>query len=234
MSSTPEALGASRIHQQAVARLAVVACAEIVAAGVCWAPIGKWWSPAAPWRDQCWGIANWTTAVAATVLGVAFIYSSLAYSAIRHISKVAEVVSVLIFAINLTSLTTAVTCTGGVGDSFYTPLLSVLLTLVIVFELQKELVAGRPSWSIWLYAFAIAAAWSWASQKSYTQHLTANALAMPHPYRALWTWLLTLLGVLVAVLAYVVPRTEAFRDRVTRARERLELRATRLTETADI
>jgi hypothetical protein len=46
--------------------------------------------------------------------------------------------------------------------------------------------------------------------------------------------LLTLLGVLVAVLAYVVPRTEAFRDRVTRARERLELRATRLTETADI
>jgi hypothetical protein len=231
MSGAVAAIPSGRTeHDQAVARLAVVALAEMLAAAVCWAPLAPWWTASAPWRTQCVEIANWTTASAATVLGVAFVYAALADSALRHLPKVAETVSILIFSVNLLSLTTAVTRTGGVGDSFYVPLLSVLLTLVLVFELQKELIGSHSSWTIWLYAIATAGAWTWAAQKAYAEHQDAVRAAVPYQFRALWTWLLTLLGILVAVLGYLVPRTDAFRRRVTRAREKLEQRA---AQTAD-
>jgi hypothetical protein len=123
------------------------------------------------------------------------------------------------------SLTTAVTRTGGVGDSFYVPLLSVLLTLVLVFELQKELIGSHSSWTIWLYAITCGVAWSWAAQRAYALRQSAGGVAISYEFRSLWTWLLTLLGIFVAVLGYLVPRTKAFQRRVTRARERLEERA---------
>jgi hypothetical protein len=220
-----EANSTRNAHNQAVARLAVLAGAEMLAGAVCWAPLAPWWSSSSAWRSGCVEVANWTTAAAATVLGLAFVYAALADSALRYVPKVAGTVSALIFAINLLALTVAVMRTGGVGDSFYAPLLSVLLTLVIVFELQKELIGGRSATVIWFYAAATAIAWTWAAQKSYADHLTADRATVPANFRLLWTCLLTILGILVAVLGYLVPRTEAFRRRVTSAREKLERRA---------
>jgi hypothetical protein len=204
-------------REQAFARLATVAGAELLAGVICWLPLLL--APDAAWRQECRFIAVVTTIAALVVISCAFALPWVSGWVFDRLTQVAAAVSVAIFMIDLGALIMAILRTGGTGDSFYSPLLSVLVTLALLFELQKEMVADSKSKMIWFYAGSVFAIWGMASYISYTGDLNGEKALVPRDVRALWSCALTLLGIGVAVVAYALPKTEWFENVVKRTKK---------------
>ncbi len=164
-------------RDQAFARLATVAGAELLAGVICWLPLLL--APDAAWRAECRSIAVLTTIGALAVISVAFVVPWIWEWGFGHLKYVAEIVSVTIFTIDLVALILAILSTGGTSDSFYAPLLSVLITLVLLFELQKEMIGGPKSRMIWFYAGAVFVVWAGAASFSYDNDLTGAKALIP-------------------------------------------------------
>ncbi|HKO59460.1 MAG TPA: hypothetical protein VJ276_26565 [Thermoanaerobaculia bacterium] len=193
-------------RDQAFARLATVAGAELLAGVICWLPLLL--APDGVWRAECRFIAVLTTIAALVVISVAFVLPWVSEWVFERLKYVAEVVSLTIFGIDLVALVVAVLRTGGTSDSFYAPLLSVLITLVLLFELQKEMIGGSKSRLIWVYSGMVFATWLAAAYVSYVRDLNGDKVLIPKDVRAMWTCTLTLLGIITAVVAYVLPEDQ--------------------------
>jgi hypothetical protein len=204
-------------REQAFARLATVAGAELLAGVICWLPLLL--APDAAWRVECRFIAVLTTIAALVVISCAFALPWVSGWVFDRLASVAAIVSVAIFVIDLGALIIAILRTGGTGDSFYSPLLSVLVTLVLLFELQKEMVADSKSRMIWFYCGSVLVTWGMASYISYTSDLSGDEALVPRDVRALWGCALTLLGIAVTVAAYALPKTEWFEGVVMRTKK---------------
>jgi hypothetical protein len=150
-------------RDQAFARLATVAGAELLAGVICWLPL--LFAQDAAWRVECRSIAVLTTIGGLGVILVGFALPWVSESLLERLSSVAATVSVVIFLIDLASLVSAILRTGGTGDSFYSPLLSVLVTLALLFELQKERVSKSShtkSRMVWFYSAVVFFVWAGA------------------------------------------------------------------------
>jgi hypothetical protein len=97
----------------------------------------------------------------------------------------------------------------------------VLVTLALLFELQKERVnksSQAKSRMVWFYSAIVFFVWAGASYLSYSSDLSGEKALVPREVRAFWSCALTLLGIIAAVAAYVLPKTAWFESVVTRAK----------------
>ncbi len=133
------------IHQS-MARFAAVALIELIALGLCLFPLIPFQQS---WRRDCFVVGLATTIAA---LGVIAVVSIVAFGWPKSkkdttspvaMGKILEVGIVVLYVLNIVSLSLVISLSGGVHGSFYAPLIPIQLSVMLFLEVQREAWTSR-------------------------------------------------------------------------------------------
>jgi len=212
-------MGLSR--HQAMARFAAISAIELAALGTCLLPL---WSRQKSWQADCLEIGIVTTILALVIITVACI---VAFAVPKNrapeqldasLDRVFETAIVTLYLLNLGSLSLVIARTGGPGQSLFGPLIPILLSVILLLQVQRDRWGGAVSRMALLYT-AVAAGCVFVSYRfqaplaEFVTSATESASDLLAGTRG-WHAFLTIAGMLLAYLSYLLPQHEGVQNRL--------------------
>lgn len=208
-------------RHQAMIRFAAISAIEIAALGVCLLPL---WSRQTPWQADCLEIGVVTTIVALGIIAVACI---VAFAVPKNreavlidasLDRVFEVAIVILYLLNLGSLSLVIARTGGPAQSLFGPLIPILLSVILLLQVQRDRWGGGVSRIALVYT-GVATGGVFASYR-FQASLAAFVTSATEPANDLlvgtrgWHAFLTISGMLLAYLSYLLPQHEGIQAKL--------------------
>lgn len=203
-------MGLSRY--QAMVRFGAISSIELAALAICLLPL---LSRQKPWQADCLGVGIATTIVALVIITVACIVAfalpknRAAEQLDASLDRVFESAIVTLYVLNLVSLCLVIARTGGPGQSLFGPLIPILLSVILLLQVQRDRWCGAVSLMALLYT-AVAAGGVFVSYRfqaplaGLVTSATESASDLLVGTRG-WHAFLTISGMILAYLSYLVP-----------------------------